>query len=344
MMSEIEKRKEEHLAINLNKDVRSGLTNGFERWSFRHQALPELNLEEISTATIFLGKSLSMPLLISSMTGGTDMGDQINLSLAEAANECRIAMAVGSQRAVVENPTKAMINLRQIAPSIPLYANLGAIQLNCGFGIDECRRAVDLIEADGLILHLNPLQEALQPEGQTQFAGLAKKIEQICRQIEVPVIAKEVGWGIDVATAGRLLSLGVAAVDVAGAGGTSWSQVEKYRRPDESGYRIAEMFIDWGIPTAECIEEIRNEYPDMPLIASGGISNGVEGAKAIALGANLFGIARPFLIAAKNGTGAVIESIKEIRKTLIITMFAAGAADLKALSKITLIQRRHGSR
>ena len=340
MMSEIEKRKEEHLAISLNKDVRSGLTNGFERWSFKHQALPELNLEEISTATTFLGKPLAMPLLISSMTGGTDMGDQINRILAEAANECGIAMAVGSQRAAVENPSNAKINLRTAAPSIPLYANLGAIQLNYGFGFKECRMAIDQIEADGLILHLNPLQEALQPEGQTKFKGLAKKIEQICRQIEVPVIVKEVGWGIDAAMAGKLLSLGVAAIDVAGVGGTSWSQVEKYRSRDDSGYRIAETFVDWGIPTADCVVDIRKENSEIPLIASGGIINGVEGAKAIALGANLFGIARPFLVAAKNGTEAVVKSINEIQRTLIIAMFSAGAPDLKALSTTTLIQRK----
>jgi len=340
MMSEIEKRKEEHLAISLNKDVRSGLTNGFERWSFKHQALPELNLEEISTATTFLGKPLAMPLLISSMTGGTDMGDQINRILAEAANECGIAMAVGSQRAAVENPSHAKINLRTAAPSIPLYANLGAIQLNYGFGFKECRMAIDQIEADGLILHLNPLQEALQQEGQTKFKGLAKKIEQICRQIEVPVIVKEVGWGIDAAMAGKLLSLGVAAIDVAGVGGTSWSQVEKYRSRDDSGYRIAETFVDWGIPTADCVVDIRKENSEIPLIASGGITNGVEGAKAIALGANLFGIARPFLVAAKNGTEAVVKSINEIQRTLIIAMFSAGAPDLKALSTTTLIQRK----
>ncbi|MBP8997226.1 MAG: type 2 isopentenyl-diphosphate Delta-isomerase [Anaerolineaceae bacterium] len=340
MMSEIEKRKEEHLAISLNKDVRSGLTNGFERWSFKHQALPDLNLEEISTATTFLGKPLAMPLLISSMTGGTDMGDQINRILAEAANECGIAMAVGSQRAAVENPSHAKINLRTAAPSIPLYANLGAIQLNYGFGFKECRMAIDQIEADGLILHLNPLQEALQPEGQTKFKGLAKKIEQICRQIEVPVIVKEVGWGIDAVMAGKLLSLGVAAIDVAGAGGTSWSQVEKYRSRDDSGYRIAETFVDWGIPTADCVVDIRKENSEIPLIASGGITNGVEGAKAIALGANLFGIAQPFLVAAKNGTGAVVKSIHEIQRTLIIAMFSAGAPDLKALSMTTLIQRK----
>ena len=340
MMSEIEKRKEEHLAISLNKDVRSGLTNGFERWSFKHKALPELNLEEISTATTFLGKPLAMPLLISSMTGGTDMGDQINRILAEAANECGIAMAVGSQRAAVENPSHAKINLRTAAPSIPLYANLGAIQLNYGFGFKECRMAIDQIEADGLILHLNPLQEALQQEGQTKFKGLAKKIEQICRQIEVPVIVKEVGWGIDAAMAGKLLSLGVAAIDVAGVGGTSWSQVEKYRSRDDSGYRIAETFVDWGIPTADCVVDIRKENPEIPLIASGGITNGVEGAKAIALGANLFGIARPFLVAAKNGTEAVVKSINEIQRTLIIAMFSAGAPDLKALSTTTLIQRK----
>ena len=336
-MSDIIKRKDEHLEINLNRDVRSGLTTGFEKYSFIHQALPELDLGEISTETDFLGKQLSIPLLISSMTGGTQTGEMFNQRLAEAANATGIAMGVGSQRADIENwHAGKRSRIREFAPKIPLFANLGAIQLNYGFTLEECQKAVEMIEADALILHLNPLQEALQPEGETNFSGLSAKIEQVCRQISVPVIVKEVGWGISVQTARQLIELGVVAIDVAGAGGTSWSEVEKHRTRDESRFRVASAFKEWGIPTAECVATIRREFSELPLIASGGMSNGMEIAKSIALGANLAGIARPFVVAANQSTEAVIAMIDEIKTELRITMFAAGAKDIVSLSKTNL--------
>lgn len=339
-MSDITKRKDEHLEINLNRDVRSGLTTGFEKYSFLHQALPELDLAEIKTETSFLGNSLRIPLLISSMTGGTQKGELINQRLAEAANCTGIAMGVGSQRADIENwhAGKRSV-IREFAPNIPLFANLGAVQLNYGFSVDECQKAIEMIDANALILHLNPLQEALQPEGETNFSGLSAKIEQVCRQIKVPVIVKEVGWGISVQTAKQLVDLGVAAIDVAGAGGTSWSEVEKHRMRDESRYRVASVFKEWGIPTAECVVKIREEFSGLPIIASGGITNGTEIAKSIAIGANLAGIARPFVVAADQSTEAVIARIEEIRTELRITMFAAGAKDIVALSKIELTHK-----
>lgn len=339
-MDEIQKRKDEHLDINLNRDVGSGITTGLERFSFSHQALPEINLVDISTETVFLGNYLRFPLMISSMTGGTEKGDQINKRLAEAANATGIAMGVGSQRVEIETWREGKRSgIRQFAPDIPIFSNLGAIQLNYGFTIGECQKAVDMIEANALILHLNPLQEALQPEGETNFSGLLEKIKQVCRLIEVPVIVKEVGWGISAKTARWLYEAGVAAIDVAGAGGTSWSEVEKYRSRDDFRYRVAGAFKDWGIPTADCVISIHNELPDLPIIASGGINNGVEIGKSIALGADLCGIARPFLTAAHQSIDAVMEKIEEVKTELLITMFSAGVKDIASLKEIQLTSR-----
>ncbi|MCK5318484.1 MAG: type 2 isopentenyl-diphosphate Delta-isomerase, partial [Anaerolineales bacterium] len=273
----ISSRKSDHILINLNEEVQSSLRTGLERYHFVHNAIPEIDLSEIDLQTTFMAKRLDTPLLISSMTGGTKQADKINVSLAEAAQEKGIAMGAGSQRAVIEEPTLAAgMNLRQYAPDILLFANLGAVQLNYGYGILECERAVEMLEADALILHLNPLQEALQPEGDTRFAGLLDKISDICRKLPVPVIVKEVGWGLSKEAAVRLVETGVAAIDVAGAGGTSWSQVEMHRTKSPERAAIAAAFIDWGIPTADAIIEVREALPDIPLIASGGLRSGID--------------------------------------------------------------------
>lgn len=332
-MNEIEKRKDEHLEINMNKDVKSSLTNGFEMYAFTHEALPEIDLAEVDTRTEFLGKPFKLPLLISSMTGGTPKGDLINSRLAEAAHESGIGMGVGSQRADFERWELGKRSpIRGTAPDIPLYANLGAVQLNYGYSVDDCKKIIEMIEADALILHLNPLQEALQPEGQTNFSNLVRKIEMVCNGIEVPVIVKEVGWGISPEAAKRLIEIGVSAIDVAGAGGTSWSEVEKHRSTTDHQYRLASLFRNWGIPTAKAIEDLGLNLPNTPIIASGGITNGVEIAKAIALGATLTGVARPFLIAANDSTEAVLIKINELRKELQVTMFAIGAASISELA------------
>jgi len=231
----VEQRKADHIRINLEEDVSfERLTVGFERYRLVHQALPELDLAEIDLATTFLGKPLKAPILISCMTGGTDQARQINRNLAAAAQQFGIAMGLGSQRAGLVHPDKAdTFKVRDLAPDVLLLANLGAVQLNYGYGVDECRRAVDMIQADALVLHLNPLQEAVQPEGDVNFANLARKIEAVCRQIGVPVVAKEVGWGISERAARLLVDAGVSAIDVAGSGGTSWSQVEMHRAPSD---------------------------------------------------------------------------------------------------------------
>jgi isopentenyl-diphosphate delta-isomerase len=333
-------RKADHLRINLEEDVRSGLSNGLENYSFIHQALPELDLDKVDTCLDLFSRRLAAPLLISSMTGGTQKAELINQILAEAAHEMKIAMGVGSQRAALENPQwEASFRIRQKAPDILLFANLGAVQLNYGYGVEQCKRAVEMIEADALILHLNPLQEALQSEGETNFSDLLLKIEKVCRVLSVPVVVKEVGWGISGETAARLASAGVRAVDVAGAGGTSWSQVEMYRAKDAHDRRIAGLFREWGIPTAIAIRQVKQAAPELIIFASGGLLHGLDIAKCIALGATLGGMAGPFLRAAEQSLDEVIRLIKEVNRTIRITMFAAGTSDLSALAKTKLMER-----
>ncbi|MBN1669203.1 MAG: type 2 isopentenyl-diphosphate Delta-isomerase [Anaerolineales bacterium] len=331
-------RKADHIRINLEENVSSGLTTGLERYRFNHVALPELNLNEIDLSQTLFGKRLQAPILISSMTGGTEEAGAINRTLAQAAQEAGIAMGLGSQRAAIEDPGLVpTFQVRQVAPDILLFANLGAVQLNYGYELSQCQRAVDMIEADALILHLNALQEAVQPEGDTRFAGLLDKIEALSKSLPVPVIAKEVGWGISELTARQLINAGVAAIDVAGAGGTSWSQVEMYRAETESQARLAAAFLDWGIPTAEAIIQVRRVDDELPVFASGGLRSGMEIAKCIALGANVGGMAGPFLKAAARSLDETVQTIEEIGREIRITMFVAGAADLPALQHTPLI-------
>lgn len=325
-------RKDDHIRINLEKDVRSGLTNGLERYRFIHEALPELDLERVDPSTKIFGHELQSPILISSMTGGTQKAAEINLTLAEAAQEMGVAMGLGSQRAAIERDDVAgTFQVRKVAPGILLFANIGAIQLNYGYGFDECRKAVEMVEADALYLHMNPLQEAVQPEGETNFAGLLKKIEAVCRSIEVPVIAKEVGWGITGDTARKLVDAGVAAIDVAGSGGTSWTQVEMHRATNSSQARLAAAFVEWGIPTAESILQVRESVPEIPIFASGGLRTGVDISKCIALGAAIGGLAGPFLKAADQSLDEIIQLIQDIKREIQITMFASGASQLAEL-------------
>lgn len=338
----ISERKDDHIKINLEQDVRSGLTSGLERWRFIHEALPELNLEEVDTTLSLFGKTLSAPILISSMTGGSTEAGPINRILAEAAQATGIAMGVGSQRAALEHPEHAASFriVRQTAPGILLFANIGAVQFNYGYGVDECQRAVDMIEADALYLHLNAIQEAVQPEGDVNFKDLAKKIEQVCKALPVPVVIKEVGWGFSEQTARRLAGCGVAAIDVAGAGGTSWSQVEMYRAKTESQRQLAAAFVDWGIPTAESIQNVRSGAPGLPVFASGGLKDGMDIAKSLALGATLGGMAGPFLKAAAISTQKTVETIEIIARTIKVAMFATGAGNLQAFQegKITRLK------
>ncbi|MFQ5854561.1 MAG: type 2 isopentenyl-diphosphate Delta-isomerase [Anaerolineae bacterium] len=332
-MEQIPFRKLDHVRINLEEDVQGrGITTEFERYRFVHQAAPDLNLAEIDLSTSLLGKTLRAPLIISSMTGGAESLEQINRTLAEAAQRIGIGMGVGSQRAAIKDPALAYTyQVRSVAPDILLFANLGAVQLNYGYTVDECRRAVEMIEADALILHLNVLQESVQPEGDTNWCGLLDKIADVCRQLDVPVIGKEVGWGISDRTARQLAEAGVAAIDVAGAGGTSWSEVERHRAPTEYLRRVAGAFIDWGIPTAESIQMVQRGAPGRPIIASGGLRDGIDAAKAIALGATATAMASPYLKRAVEGVEAVVEEIEIISQQLRVAMMCVGAGTIEAL-------------
>ncbi|HSM24353.1 MAG TPA: type 2 isopentenyl-diphosphate Delta-isomerase [Anaerolineaceae bacterium] len=329
----IKLRKNDHININLEKNVKSSLSNGFEKYQFIHSALPELDITAIDLSQTLFNKKVSVPILISSMTGGTEQAQKINQTLATAAQQYGLAMGVGSQRAAIDNPTLSnTFNIRKYAPDILLFANLGAVQLNYGYGIDECKKAIDMIEADSLIFHLNPLQEAVQPEGDTNFGGLLNKIENICKTISVPVVIKEVGWGISAELAMKFKNVGVAGIDVSGAGGTSWSQVERFRLTNPYDIKVAEAFINWGIPTADALAAVRNENLDLPIFASGGLKDGMDLAKSLALGANLAGMAGVFLKAAVDSLDHLLNTIHVFERIIRISMFVTGSKDLSSFS------------
>ncbi len=343
----INQRKADHIRINLEENVQfPQVTTGLEQYRFVHQALPELDLPAVDTSVLVFGKRLSAPILVSSMTGGTEQAGMINRNLAEAAQQQRLAMGVGSQRAGIERGEAGQtFRVRDVAPDLLLFANLGAVQFNYGYTVDECRRAVDMIEADALILHLNPLQEAVQPEGDVNWRGLLGKIEQVCATLGRPVIIKEVGWGISERTARRLIEAGVGAIDVAGAGGTSWSQVEMHRAPTERLRRLAGAFADWGIPTAESLLAARAARtslgrPEVHLFASGGIRSGQDIAKCAALGADLVGLASPFLKKAMAGPEEVVAEMDLLATELRITMFCSGACDVAALRQPDVLVKK----
>lgn len=340
-VSPIGKRKDEHIDINLNEKVDHTYSTGFEDLCFEHNALPEVDLSSIDPKTTFLDRTISFPLLISSMTGGTERSALINQHLAQAANSEKIAIALGSQRALLEDPkTTNSFVIRQFAPDIPIIANIGAIQLLYGVSPEDCARIVEINQANAIYLHLNPIQEAVQEGGDTQWKGLLPKIAQICRQSNVPVLVKEVGFGMSKKTVRQLLECGVAGIDVAGAGGTNWASVEKFRQRSEFHQQLAEAFNDWGIPTVRSVENARSVDQHVLLIASGGVRNGVDIAKSIALGADMAGIARPFLAAAERSADAVAQLIQLYKAQFITAMFGTGSANIQALKNENLIRRR----
>lgn len=339
--SPIETRKADHLRLCIEEDVQfCETTSGFERYRFTHCCLPELDRTEIDLTSTFLGKKLAAPLLISSMTGGTELAQTINYRLADVAQKYKIAMGVGSQRIAIENPQLAdTFAVRRRAPDILLFANIGAVQLNYNYGLAQCQKIVDLLEADALILHLNPLQECVQTEGDTNFKGLLDKIAKLCEKLPVPVIAKEVGNGISGKMAKKLLAAGVSAIDIAGAGGTSWAKIEGERALDGKQRRLGATFADWGIPTAECIVSTRAAAPDVPLIASGGLQHGLDAAKAIALGADMAGLARPFLQAAAESESALELLVEVLIAEIATVMFCTGCANLDELQHSGVLER-----
>jgi isopentenyl-diphosphate delta-isomerase len=332
------KRKQDHLRI-LADDPQTDRNKGwFDGVKLKHRALPQIDLDEVDTSISFIDKTLSFPLIISCMTGG-DGEDflKINRNLAQAAEATGVALGVGSQRVMLEdNAAAESFRLREYAPNVLLFGNLGAVQLNNGVGLDDCRRLVETCGVDALYLHLNPLQEAIQPEGNTNFGNLAQRIADIVEGLDVPVIVKEVGCGIGPDDALLLMEAGVRYIDVAGSGGTSWSRIESHRSDDSGETGIA--FQDWGLPTPETLRQL------MPLcrgraelIASGGIRSGIDMVKALVLGASACGIAAPFIKPAMESPEAVVAHIEELRRQFRIAMFLLGAKTASELVGNSLI-------
>jgi isopentenyl-diphosphate delta-isomerase len=327
-------RKAEHIKLAL-EDRMQLEKNFFDEYRFEHAALPEIDFAEIDTSVEFLGRRLEAPLLVSCMTGGTELAGQINRNLAAGAERTGVAVGVGSQRKALEDPSKAdTFQVREAAPSVPLLANLGAVQFNYGMGVRECRQAVEMIGADALVLHLNPLQEAIQPEGQCNFSGLLPKIGEVVREVGVPVVVKEIGCGISERTARQLAEQGVRIVDTAGVGGTSWARIEGQRAGD---LELGEVFAGWGIPTPRSIQEIRR-VPGMTVIGSGGVRNGIDAAKALALGADLAGMAYPFLAPAMDSPERVADKVRRTVRELKICMFCLGVKTVAELQKTKLLK------
>lgn len=338
--SDLVQRKNDHLDIVLDAHRAPAHTDpGFSAIRFEHCALPELDMASIDLSTRFLGRELKLPLLISSMTGGAARAAGINRHLAEAAQHLGIALGVGSQRIALESGADHGLTgeLRRYAPDIPLLANLGAAQLAERSGLDAARRAVDMIEADALIVHLNPLQEAVQRGGDRDWCGVLVAIERAAANLPVPLVIKEVGAGISASVARLLADAGVTVIDIAGSGGTSWAAVEAERADNTADRAVAMAFSDWGIPTVCALTSVREALPQTTLIASGGVKTGVDAAKAIRLGANLVGQAAAVLHGATQSTEAVIEHFEIIGKQLRVACFCTGSANLDALRQAPLL-------
>jgi len=341
LAKQTEERKNDHLEICLRENVQARrVTTGFEDVRFVHKALPEINRKEINLSTKVFNHKFSAPFIVESMTGGTPNTAKINTAIARAVEELGLGMGVGSQRAAIEDPEveKTFHVARKEAPNAFIIANIGAPQLARGYRVKEAKKAVEMLDADALAVHLNPLQEAVQPEGETNYAGVLEAIEKIVEGMDVPVIVKETGCGIAAAEAKQLEAIGVAAIDVAGAGGPSWAAVEYYRAKSQrnmSRQRLGETFWDWGIPTASSLIETSQSVA-LPVIASGGIRSGLDVAKAVALGASMAGTAYPVLRSAIRGARKVEETLQVMLEELRNTMFLVGADCVEGLRKAPL--------
>lgn len=335
----IVRRKDEHLDLALAQQGGAAVRRSpWDAVRLTHQALPELDLDSVSISTTFLGRPLPTPFLVSSMTGGPARGEAINRNLAVACETVGVPLAVGSQRVALENAADAGLrDLRRHAPTILLFANFGAAQLARGYGVDEARRAVDMIGADGLFVHLNPLQEAVQSGGDTDWRGVLAGIETLTRDLGKPVLVKEVGFGLSGAVARRLAEAGAAALDVAGAGGTDWAAIEAGRSAGPFDAALGAAFAGWGLTTPEALAQVRAACSDLPLIGSGGVRDGVDVARAIRLGANLAGQAGPVLRAAMSSVEAVLAHFRLLSRQLQVACFCAGARDLAALRRVDLL-------
>lgn len=325
MSKKTKERKKEHIEHVLKSNIQYSKSAGFEDIDFVHNALPEVDFDRIDLSTVFLKKKIKLPFMIEAMTGGFKGAEAINKSLAKTAERFGIAFGLGSQRAMLEKKKDDGYKVREVAPSIPIIGNIGAVQLK-NYGLKEIEWLVSEVDADALAIHLNPLQEVIQPEGNKDFSGLLKEIEKVCSGLSVPVIVKETGAGIDRRVAMGLRDSGVKYIDVAGAGGSSWSKVEYLRGDGIPG------FEEWGIPTVSSILECKGV---LPIIGSGGIRSGIDAAKAIALGADVAGAAYPFLRALKQGK--LNGLIEEWSMQLKICMFLTGSKDIEALKKARVV-------
>ena len=328
------KRKEEHIDLCLNHKVGYRKSNGFENYDFVHEALTEVVIDDIKFGTQFLGKTISYPFMISSMTGGTHSAKILNENLSIAANKLNIPIGVGSQRSLLESSQylETYKIIRESAPNVPVLSNIGAAQLVQLDDITRLNRIIEIISADGLVIHLNPLQELLQKEGEYNFNGLLKKISMVKNNIEIPIIVKEVGSGISQLSARKLLDIGINTIDVSGSGGTSWAAVELMRNPKPEN----DYFTEWGLSTSYCVREIaklKKEF-DFILISSGGINNFVDGAKSLALGADMFASARIILQTLdQSGINGIIELINNWFVGIKKIMFLTGSSSIAELQK-----------
>lgn len=335
MSDETSKRKLEHIKICLEEDVEARFkTTGFEDMDLVHETSPEIDFREVDLSSSLFGKELEAPILICPMTGGHKQGEEINISLAEAAQELKVGFSVGSQRAAIENPDlEETYQVRNVAPDILLFGNLGVAQLNQGYGLEEAVKAIKMINADALGLHLNSLQEAIQKGGDTSFEGSLEKISKVISKIEEPVYIKETGGGMNASIAAKLVESGAEAIDVSGAGGTTWAGVEALRGAEKT--ELGEVFWDWGIPTAISTAEV-SEKLNVPIISSGGIRTGLDAAKAIALGADFVGIGLPLFRASARGKETVINWLEEFIQELKTAMFLTGCAKIGELQNAPL--------
>jgi len=333
-MTDISNRKDDHISLAMNAEHQGVAASGFDQICFEHNPLPELALNEISTQTQFLGVELSAPIIIGAMTGGCDNGDMINQHLAEAAEHCNIPMALGSQRAALELGLEQ--NVRRWAPNAIILSNLGATQLQ-QHGTDFAQRAVDAVRANALMIHLNPLQELIQPKGDRNWNKVLEAIQQCCEDLSVPVIVKEVGSGIGPSAAGKLIDAGIAWIEVAGRGGTSWASIEMARNESIRERQIAEPFLNWGMDTVALIPRLKQLDNNLKLIGSGGVRHGLDIARCIRLGAQMTALAQPFLEPALQSREAVVEKISILSEQLRWAMFLTGSQNLDRLTVAPLI-------
>ncbi len=342
MVDETRRRKEEHIRISLDQDVQARrTTTGFEDVHLIHTALPEINKQEIDLSTNVFDHNFAAPLIVGAITGGTPKATRINSTIAEVVEKLGLGMGVGSQRAAIENKEleRTFSITRKKAPTAFLIANIGGIQLVNGYGLKEMKKAVKMIEADAIAIHLNSLQEAVQPEGQTNFKGILRKIREIATELQKPVIVKETGAGIAAEDGKKLEEAGVKGIDISGAGGTSWAAVEYYRAIERGKIfqrELGETFWDWGIPTAMSLVEV-SQTVNIPVIASGGIRNGVNIAKALALGACLASLSQPVLQVALKGYKETERAISLLLEELKNAMFLVGADSIRAISEAPLV-------